>query len=92
MCPDDGDAREYDACELLKTYDGPALRCLVDQGTADSFYEKKQLLPENLVEAAKAAGQTDVTVRLQAGYDHSYYFIASFVPDHVAFHAEKLKA
>ena len=63
---------------------------LVDQGDADPFVID-QLKPELLVAAAKAAGQT-LTLRMQPGYDHSYFFMASFVDDHVAFHATRLKA
>lgn len=63
---------------------------LVDQGDADSFLTD-QLKPDLLVEAAKAAGQT-LTLRMQPGYDHSYFFMASFIDDHVAFHARRLKA
>lgn len=63
---------------------------LVDQGDADPFLTD-QLKPELLVAAAKAAGQR-LTLRMQPGYDHSYFFMASFVDDHVAFHATRLKA
>ena len=63
---------------------------LVDQGDADPFLVE-QLKPEFLVAAAKAAGQR-LTLRMQPGYDHSYFFMASFVDDHVAFHATRLKA
>lgn len=63
---------------------------LVDQGDADSFLTD-QLKPELLVAAAKAAGQ-GLTLRMQPGYDHSYFFMASFIDDHVAFHARRLKA
>lgn len=63
---------------------------LVDQGDADSFLTD-QLKPELLVEAARAAGQ-GLTLRMQPGYDHSYFFMASFIDDHVAFHARRLKA
>ena len=62
---------------------------LIDQGDADSFLVE-QLKPELLTAAAEAAGQT-VTLRMQPGYDHSYFFMASFIADHVAFHAERLK-
>ena len=57
-------------------------------------YKKGQLLPENLQEAVKAAGLSDsqVKINLREGYDHSYYFIQSFGPDHIAFHAKYLKA
>ena len=63
---------------------------LVDQGDADPFLTD-QLKPELLVAAAKAGGQR-LTLRMQPGYDHSYFFMASFVDDHVAFHATRLKA
>ena len=63
---------------------------LVDQGDADSFLAD-QLKPELLEAAAEAAGQT-LTLRMQPGYDHSYFFMASFIDDHVAFHAARLKA
>ena len=62
---------------------------LIDQGDADSFLTD-QLKPELLQAAADAAGQK-VTIRMQPGYDHSYFFMASFIADHVAFHAERLK-
>ena len=63
---------------------------LVDQGDADSFLTD-QLKPELLQAAAQKAGQ-GLTLRMQPGYDHSYFFMASFVDDHVAFHAKRLKA
>jgi len=63
---------------------------LVDQGDADSFLTD-QLKPELLIAAGKASGQK-VTVRMQPGYDHSYFFMASFIADHIAFHAARLKA
>lgn len=62
---------------------------LVDQGDADPFLQD-QLKPELLVEAARAAGQK-LTLRMQPGYDHSYFFMASFMADHLAFHARRLK-
>jgi S-formylglutathione hydrolase len=62
---------------------------LVDQGDADAFLAD-QLKPELLIEAGRLSGQT-VTVRMQPGYDHSYFFMASFIADHVAFHAARLK-
>lgn len=62
---------------------------LIDQGDADSFLTD-QLKPELLKAAANAAGQK-VTIRMQPGYDHSYFFMASFIADHIAFHAERLK-
>lgn len=61
---------------------------LIDQGEADSFLAS-QLKPELFEAACAAAGQT-VTLRRQPGYDHSYFFIASFIDDHIAWHAARL--
>ncbi|MCH6482834.1 S-formylglutathione hydrolase [Pseudoxanthomonas sp. LH2527] len=66
------------------------LPLLVDQGDADEFLPT-QLKPELLQAAAEAAGHP-LTLRLQPGYDHSYYFIASFIGEHIAHHANALKA
>lgn len=63
---------------------------LVDQGDGDSFLND-QLKPELLQAAADKAGQK-LTLRMQPGYDHSYFFMASFMEDHLAFHAARLKA
>ena len=80
---------EYDACALIAS--GARLpNLLVDQGDADNFLTE-QLKTQLLVEACAAAGQ-QATIRMQPGYDHSYYFISSFMPEHVAWHAERLKA
>ncbi|HRJ62846.1 S-formylglutathione hydrolase [Brevundimonas sp. UBA2416] len=62
---------------------------LIDQGDADPFLVE-QLKPELLVAAGKAMGQA-ITLRMQPGYDHSYFFMASFIADHVAFHALRLR-
>ena len=84
---DRGAWREYDACALIA--DGArAEALLVDQGTADQFLEE-QLKPELLQEACDKAG-IPLTLNLRAGYDHSYYFISSFMADHVRWHAERL--
>ena len=61
----------------------------MDQGDADPFLAE-QLKPELLVEAARAAGQ-GLTLRMQPGYDHSYFFMTSFIADHIGFHAARLK-
>ncbi|MEQ1548666.1 MAG: S-formylglutathione hydrolase [Chakrabartia sp.] len=79
--------REYDACALIA--DGArAADLLVDQGSADNFLVE-QLKPELLEEACKAAG-IPLTLRMQAGYDHSYYFISTFMDDHIRWHGERL--
>lgn len=85
---DDRDAwREWDACALLIAAD-ERLPILVDQGEADSFLDV-QLKPEVLRATAAAVGHP-LTLRLQSGYDHSYYFIASFIDDHLRHHAAAL--
>ncbi|KAG6453646.1 hypothetical protein O3G_MSEX008251 [Manduca sexta] len=82
---------EWDATELVKKYEGPPLTLLIDQGAADKFYIEKQLLPENLVEACRSVG-VPVILNLREGYDHSYYYISSFIGEHFDFHAKILKA
>jgi S-formylglutathione hydrolase len=79
--------REHDAVALIAA--GARLpELLVDVGDADSFLEQ-QLRPQLLERACSDAGIA-LTLRLQPGYDHSYYFISSFMADHVAWHAERL--
>ncbi|MBN8455170.1 S-formylglutathione hydrolase [Accumulibacter sp.] len=80
--------KEWDACELIAVA-SERLPLLVDQGLADPFLTT-QLLPELLQQACAAAGQP-LTLRLQPGYDHSYYFIASFIDDHLRHHAAALR-
>ena len=81
--------RKYDACALIE--DGAQLPALlVDQGEADNYLHE-QLKPGLLVMACRKAG-IPATIRMQPGYDHSYYFISSFMAEHVAWHAERLKA
>ncbi len=79
--------REWDA-SLLIAEAVEKLPILVDQGDRDDFLDG-QLKPKALEAAAKAAGHP-LTLRLQPGYDHSYYFIASFIEDHLRHHAEAL--
>ncbi len=79
--------REYDACALIE--DGARVSdMLIDQGTADNFL-KSQLKTQLLEDACAAAGQR-ATIRMQEGYDHSYYFISTFMAEHIAWHAERL--
>lgn len=79
--------REYDACALIE--DGARLDdLLVDQGDADNFLAE-QLKTELLVAACDKAG-IPATIRMQQGYDHSYYFISTFMADHVTWHAQRL--
>ena len=83
------DWKRYDATELAASYKGPALDVLIDTGTDDAFL-KEQLHPWAFEEAA--AEKLQLKSKLRVGYDHSYFFIASFVAEHIHFHAKRLKA
>jgi S-formylglutathione hydrolase len=79
--------RAHDAVALIE--DGARLpELLVDVGDADPFIEKE--LRPGLLEAPCAKAGIELTLRLQPGYDHSYYFISTFMADHIAWHAERL--
>jgi S-formylglutathione hydrolase len=81
--------RKHDAVALIE--DGARVSALlVDQGAADSFLEK-ELRPDLLRAACDAAG-IPLTLTLREGYDHSYYFISTFMADHLRWHADRLKA
>ncbi|WP_299015810.1 S-formylglutathione hydrolase [uncultured Photobacterium sp.] len=80
--------KQYDSCELMKQAT-EKLPALVDQGTEDEFLAE-QLKPE-LIRAAAQQSNYPLELRMQEGYDHSYYFIASFIEDHLRFHAGYLK-
>jgi S-formylglutathione hydrolase len=85
--PDRAAWREYDATALIE--DGARVpEILVDQGEADNFIDS-QLKPE-LLEVACATANIPLTLRRQPGYDHSYYFIASFIEDHLRWHHTRL--
>jgi len=85
--PDKAAWRAYDACALIE--DGARLPdLLVDQGEADNFLAE-QLRTQLLADTCKTAGQP-ATIRMQPGYDHSYYFISTFMAEHVAWHAARL--
>lgn len=86
--PNERSWKQYDACELLKEACYPG-HILVDQGMADSFLP--QLMPDALEATAKAVGQS-LTLRRHEGYDHGYYFVQSFVADHLRHHAAILCA
>lgn len=81
--------KEWDACELVGQT-AEKLKLLIDQGSADNFLEP-QLKPELLTAACTAAGHP-IDLRIQPGYDHSYYFIATFLADHFRHHAQALEA
>jgi S-formylglutathione hydrolase len=80
--------RKHDAVALIES--GASVEeILIDVGDADPFIEK-ELRPELLERACREAG-IPLTLRIQPGYDHSYYFISTFMADHLAWHAERLK-
>jgi S-formylglutathione hydrolase len=88
--PDESAWRAHDATELMKDAGRPVFPqgILIDQGLADKFLAE-QLYPEAFEEACRAAGQP-LTLRRHAGYDHGYYFISTFVDDHLRFHRSQL--
>lgn len=77
----------HDACALIRA-GAHVPELLVDQGGADRFLDE-QLRPQLLEQACRAAG-IPLALRMQAGYDHSYFFIASFIEDHLRWHARRL--
>lgn len=88
---DEDDWVEYDASELVRIYDGPKLPILIDQGDADPHYSNKQLQPSHFVIAVESSKKPiDLDSRMQPGYDHGYWFIQTFMKDHIAFHAKHL--
>lgn len=80
--------RQYDTCALIAERKN-TIPLLVEQGSADSFLVE-QLQPEKLQQAC-AQNQHPLDLRIRDGYDHSYFFIATFIGEHVAYHAERLK-
>jgi len=80
--------KRYDATELSKIYAGPHLKILVDQGSTDAFL-KDQLKPGALVNGCMSnSSNIELEYRLQDGYDHSYWFIQTFIDDHLEFHCK----
>ena len=79
--------KQYDSCSLIET-NGSDFDILIDQGLSDNFLEE-QLKPELMEQACSNAG-VRLNLRKQQGYDHSYYFIASFIGDHIKHHANFL--
>jgi len=81
--------KNYDSCELIAS-GASQIPMLVDQGEADNFLEEQ--LKTELLEQVCAETGYEAIIRRQEGYDHSYFFIASFVGSHIAFHAQALQA
>jgi S-formylglutathione hydrolase len=86
--PDEARWAPYDATRLLSALGPRPAHLLIDQGTNDQFLAE-QLRPEIFAEAARKVGQK-LTLRMQQGYDHSYYFIATFIEDHLRWHKAAL--
>lgn len=86
--------RPHDASLLAASYDGPPLKLLVDQGASDNFLtgDTNQLLPKTLEASCASNSKVELTMRYQNGYDHSYFFISSFIDDHINWHADALGA
>lgn len=80
--------QQYDSCLLLDKYQADPFPILIDQGTSDNFMPE-QLLPEQFEKIALSKNWP-LTLRMQQGYDHSYYFIASFIKSHLEFHKQYL--
>lgn len=80
--------QEYDSCALLRKA-SERLPMLIDQGSADPFLDG-ELQPQRLTAIAEELGYP-LTLRMQDGYDHSYFFIATFAEDHLRFHAQHLR-
>lgn len=80
------DWEQYDTCKLMRNYSGAPVPMLVEQGDKDDFLHT-QLKPENLLTSVEYE-KYPLEFRMQAGYDHSYFFIATFIEDHIRFHAK----
>jgi S-formylglutathione hydrolase len=81
--------KDYDATELAKAYKGPKVEVFIDQGTDDSFL-REQLKPENFKSAVEGKSNIDLKLEYRDGYDHSYFYIATFAEEHIRFHAKYL--
>ena len=86
---DQAEWQKHDATALVQTKTAHFADILIDQGLSDQFYS--QLNPALFQQACQAAGQP-LTLREHAGYDHGYYFIQSFIDDHLQFHAVQLES
>ncbi|XP_014254923.1 S-formylglutathione hydrolase isoform X1 [Cimex lectularius] len=80
---------DYDATSLVAKFDGPLSDILIDQGAADEFLSNGQLQPENFLQACKSA-QVPVILHMREGYDHSYFYVSSFIGEHFQHHAKYL--
>ena len=86
----EGNWEEYDATALISKLGRTRFDdILIDVGTADAFYAQKQLLPEAFAAACQSVGQP-LRCRMEEGYDHGYYFVSTFMDDHIQHHAARL--
>ncbi|XP_055904266.1 S-formylglutathione hydrolase [Eupeodes corollae] len=90
MGDDKEEWKNWDATELASKYAATPVEIMIDQGTEDNFLKSKQLLPGNFLAAAAGNDHLQTVYKLREGYDHSYYYIASFVGEHVNYHAKFL--
>lgn len=89
--PDESKWDQYDPCDLIKTFDGPKTPILIHQGKKDEYYIEKHLLPEDFLASSKGTKMDElIDLRFVDNYDHSYYFVSTFVPEHFKFHAKHL--
>lgn len=89
--PDQTEWQPWDATCLVETYDGPKMELFIDQGTADEALLEKRLMPKNLLCAASRNINFQTIFKMRDGYDHSHYFVATFIGEHIAYHAKMLK-
>ncbi|KAI9580336.1 S-formylglutathione hydrolase [Glossina fuscipes] len=82
--------KQWDSTYLAETYSSGPIELFIDQGCNDNFLKEKQLLPENLLQAASSNDHLQTIYKQRAGYDHSYYYIATFIGEHIAYHAKLL--
>jgi len=90
--PNKADWALWDATHLVSQYESTPQELFIDQGVSDNFLAGKQLLPENLLAAADGNDHIQTIFKQREGYDHSYFYIATFVADHIAYHAALLTA
>ncbi|KAH8278741.1 hypothetical protein KR018_008202, partial [Drosophila ironensis] len=81
---------QWDATSLVSQYESTPQELFIDQGSADNFL--KELLPENLLAAASGNDHIQTIYKLREGYDHSYFYISTFIGEHIAYHAALLTA
>lgn len=89
--PDEEEWKHWDSTELAKAYQQRPLTLFIDQGSNDEFLESKQLLPEHLLEVIATNDKLSVIWKMRQGYDHGYYYVSTFIGEHLAYHAKNLQ-